>query len=70
MLTFEPSFFRLLQDERTTVLNHGRPDRAVHQNIDCYFARNPAFLRQQNAFGKSQHLHGEAEVRGDLHGQG
>src|SRR5579862_2644861 len=52
------------------ILNHRRGNRTVHHHIDDGVARNAAFFRQQCAFGKCQHLYGEAQINRDLHRQG
>ena len=47
----------------------GDADRAVGEHVDGGFAGDATFLGQQHAFGKRQHLHGEAEVHRNLHGE-
>ncbi len=50
-------------------MNHRRCDHAVREHVDGDFAWNAALFGEQNALGKRQHLHGEAEVDRDLHHQ-
>ena len=47
----------------------GDADDAVGEDVHRGFARDAALLGEQHAFGKGQHLHGEAQVGGDLHHQ-
>src|SRR5262249_30876210 len=65
----ETSFFRLLQNERPTVLNHGRSDCTVSKNIDGDLTLNAAFLSEQHTFRERQHLHRETQIGRNLHGK-
>ena len=60
MFTLNHASSGMFKDKGAAVLDHRRSHRAVHQHIDRDLARDPAFLRQQYAFGECQHLHGEA----------
>src|ERR1019366_6570463 len=46
----KPSFFRLLQNERTAIDNHRRSNRTVNHSVHGHFACNSALLRQQYSF--------------------
>src|SRR6266436_8034260 len=65
----EPRLFGHLQNERTSILHHGRSNHAVRQDIHRRFARNTTLFRKQNPLRERQHLHREAQVRADLHHQ-
>ena len=41
----------------------------MSQHVDGNFPRDAALFRQQHAFGKGQHLHCEAQIGSNLHGQ-
>ena len=42
----------------------------MDENVHCHFTRNTALFRQQDPFGKSQHLNCKTEVHRDFHRQG
>jgi len=64
----EPGLLRHLEHERPAILHHGRGDDAVQQNFHGGLAWDAAFFGQQHALAERQHLHGQAQIGGDLHG--